>query len=113
MRIVRRNSQVKYGDSDMEIEMAGRKTELAAYLETQYFINLRRPRTENELRALIYQLEALSHHFDELTYPLRKLRPKTNITSGGQEEDGDLRKEVWSKDQEAVFEELKDTIRHH
>ena len=97
----------------MEIEMAGRNTELAAYLETQYFINLRRPRTKNELRALIYQLEALSHHFDELTYPLRKLRPKTNITSGGQEEDGDLRKEVWSKDQEAVFEELKDTIRHH
>ena len=45
----------------MEIEMAGRKTELAAYLGTQYFINLRRPRTENELRALIYQLEALSH----------------------------------------------------
>ena len=44
--------------------MAGRKTELAAYLGTQYFINLRRPRTENELRALIYQLEALSHHFD-------------------------------------------------
>ena len=50
---------------------------MAAYLGTQYFIDLRRPRTESELRTLTYQQEALSHHFDELTHPLRVLKPAT------------------------------------
>ena len=76
-RIVKRDAWVKHGDSDVETETAGGPTDLAAYLGTHYFIDLRRPRTENEFKVLTYQLEALSDHFDELTPPLKRLKPAT------------------------------------
>ena len=115
-RIVKRESWTRLGDSDTPMEWDESEANMVAYLGTQYYIDLRNPRTDNELRNLAYQLEALSRHFNELTRPLRLLRPKTVIPSstttigGIQIENGDLRKKVWTRNQEMIFEELKDTL---
>ena len=114
-RIVRRDTWVKHGDTDLEIETAGGPTDLAAYLGTNYYIDLRRPKTENELKTLTYQLEALSDHFNELTHPLRRLKPPTWTLDSewpkkASETDGDMQKRVWNRGQEAVFAELKDIL---
>ena len=54
----------------------------------------------------------MSHHFDDLKYPLKELKPKKHdLKSNADEEtetkDGDLHKEVWTVSQAAIFEDLK------
>ena len=72
-------------------------TNLAGYLGTQYYVNLRKPRSENELRVLMHQLEGLGQHFDEIALPLRTLRPHTDVprssvTGRWQTDEGDRKK---------------------
>ena len=50
--------------------------DVAGYLGSQYYVNLR---TENELRTLVRQLEGLGHHFDEVARSVRALRPLTDV----------------------------------
>ena len=49
-RITKREAWDLHGGSRPEGEQTDRKSKLAAYLGTQYYVNLRKPRTENELR---------------------------------------------------------------
>ena len=58
-RVIKRESWTKHGETDMETESASGTPWLAAYLGTNYYVDLRRPKTENELKRLTYQLEAL------------------------------------------------------
>ena len=113
-RIIKRDAWVKYGDPDMETETAGGLTDSPAYLGTSYYVDLREPRTKNEFKNLIYQLEALSDHFDELTYHLRKLKPmdwtETEWPNNSSKHDGDTRKKIWNRDQVATFAEIKDAL---
>ena len=53
--------------------------DVAGYLGSQYYVNLKRPRTENELRTLVHQLEGLGHHFDEVARSVRALHPLTDV----------------------------------
>ena len=52
-RIVKRESWITHGDTDMEIESASDTPGLAAYLGTNYYVDLRRPKTEHEFKILI------------------------------------------------------------
>ena len=114
-RVIKRESWTKHGETDMETESVSGTPGLAVHLGTNYYVDLRRPKTENEFKRLTYQLEALSDHFDELTLPLRKLKPATWTLDSKwpkktSDPEGDMQKKVWSRRQVAVFAELKDTL---
>merc|ERR1712020_883096 len=106
-RITRRDSWVKHGDSDTDTDTES--TETTAYLGTQYQVDLRKPRTENEHQSLINQLDSLSNHFNDLKQHLAELRHRKNsiFGEGTSMRDGDSRKEIWTDRQAAVFEDLK------
>ena len=105
-RITRRESWVEHENPDATDDSAGKGTDLEAYLGTQYLIDLKKPRTRNELQTLTNQIEALSHHFDELTYPLKELKPG-NTDDKEETKDGGQHKEMWTGNQVAIFEDLK------
>ena len=59
-RITCRDSWVVHGDPDTSENSAGKNANLAPYLGTQYQIDLKKPRTRDELQILTNQIEALS-----------------------------------------------------
>merc|ERR1712020_400322 len=114
-RVIKRSSWEKHIDKDLDQEAAGGPTDLVAYLGTSYYIDLRKPKTRVELRALIHQLEALSTHFDEIAHHLRRLRPPTwhlekDWYKKDSEETESAKKRIWNVGQELVFAEIKDAL---
>ena len=54
-RITHRESWVEHENPDTADDSANKSTDLEAYLGTQYLIDLKKPRTEGELKTLINQ----------------------------------------------------------
>ena len=114
-RVIKRSTWVKLIDKDYDQETAGGPTDLAAYLGTNYYVDLRKPKTRDELRTLIHQLEALSDQFDEIAHHLKRLRPPTwHLEKDWPKKDSEYaasaHRRIWNMGQEAVFAELKDTL---
>ena len=61
---MKRSTWARHEEKDIDLDVAGGPTELAAYLGTSYYIDLRKPKTKDELKTLLHQLEALSDQFD-------------------------------------------------
>ena len=66
-KVMKRSTWAKHEDKDLDLDVAGGPTDLAAYLGTSYHIDLRKPKTKDELKAQLHQLEALSAYM--LTTP--------------------------------------------
>merc|ERR1711923_528879 len=104
-RVMKRSSWREHKDDILDTP--NYLPELAAYLGTSYYVDLRKPKTRDEFKTLMNQLEALGSQFDEIAHLLKRLRP-----SGwpyDHDETNSLRR-VWNIGQESVFEEIKDTI---
>merc|ERR1712115_482872 len=104
-RVMKRSSWKEYKDDILDTP--NYLPELAAYLGTSYYIDLRKPKTRDEFKTLMNQLEALGSQFDEIAHLLKRLRPP------GWPHDHDetnSMKRIWNMGQESVFEEIKDTI---
>ena len=113
--MIKRSTWARHVDKDVDQETAGSPTDLAAYLGTNYYVDLWKPKSKNELRTLIHQLEALSDQFDEIVHHLRRLRPPTwhlekDWPKKDSDADGNAHRRIWNMGQEAVFAELKDTL---
>ena len=77
--------------------------ELAAYLGTSYYIDLRKPKTRDEFKTLLNQLEALGSQFDEIAHLLRRLRPPNWPDDHDESRKIGSVKRIWNMGHESVF----------
>ena len=53
-KVMKRSTWARHEDKDLALDVAGGPTELAAYLGTSYYIDLRKPKTKDELKTLLH-----------------------------------------------------------
>merc|ERR1711978_439071 len=107
-RVMKRSSWKEHGGDILDTP--NHLPELAAYLGTSYYIDLRKPKTGDEFETLMNQLEALGSQFDEVAHLLKRLRPRGWPHDHKESRNTTSMRRIWNIGQESVFEEIKDTI---
>ena len=83
---------------------------------SHFYIHLRHPRSDNEHRSLISQLQGFWEHFPKMQQLVQVLRPNINGTKIAKEgankkwstgKEGDLHRPVWTSHQTSKFRDLK------